>query len=251
MNKLMGFYELKDSGLPAVPWKVFDNGSVMDNRYLWTVRTAVDKGVDLNLPRIVGKTAQEAFKGATDLYERYKNKGIIVYYPYFIADKSGTMQIDSDKLIIEAVDKDLWNLVTYNNKDVTIIKNNSGTIIDGNEGFLAESEINELYSYAKKVRLIFKDYIIQGKTLLLEWSYAYDTNINRQPIGDRYLVFYEIREIWLLTPFNLQGLGILTGKTSPFNRKSNFIDEKFAGGVTDYFEYVVLIRNSKAAIPYN
>ena len=196
MNKLMGFYELKDSGLPAVPWKYFDTSVKLNESYLWTVRTAVDKGEDLNLPRIVGKPAKEALQGATELYNRYKDCGMVLYYPYFIANKSGTLQVSSDNFVIEAVKDDLWNLVTYNKKDVTIIKrNNNQPVYDGNRDFLDKDEDLELSNYAEKVRKIFRDYFYSGKTLLLEWSYAFNTDINKNAIGDKYLVFYEIREI--------------------------------------------------------
>lgn len=195
MNKLMGFYELKDSGLPSIPWKLFNESTLLDEKYLWTIRTAVDKGEDLNLPRIIGKTAEEAYKGAINLYNIYKDKGIIIYYPYFIAKKSGTLRVDMQQIIIEAVNKDLWNLVTYNNKDVTIIEEGDKISFHGNKNFLTLDELNELNYYAKKIKNIFKNYIVQGKTLLLEWSYAVNTNNKSEVLGDQYLVFYEIREI--------------------------------------------------------
>lgn len=191
----MGFFELKDSGLPSVSWKQFNENTVLDDNYLWTVRMALYEGSDFNLPRIVGKSAEEAYQGGKELYSKYKHNGIIVYYPYFIADKSGTMQINNDETIIEAVDKDLWNLVTLNNKDVTIIKSNEDTKVYGNEQFLSEKELDELFTYEKRVKSLFRSYIISGKTLILEWSYAYKTNANSDKIGDKYFVFYEIKEV--------------------------------------------------------
>lgn len=190
----MGFFELKDSGLPSVPWKQFDESTKLDENYLWTIRMAVYEGVDFNLPRLVGKNADEAIQGAKELYNRYKDNGMIVYYPYFIAEKSGTLQISNEEIVIEAVDKDLWNLVTDHKKDVTIIKKDSLKIF-GNKKFISSDELEELYTYADKVKKIFRNYIVAGKTLLLEWSYAYKTDIQNKPIGDRYLVFYEIKEI--------------------------------------------------------
>ena len=57
MNKLMGFLELKEMNLPAVPWKQYSGSEKMDEQYLWTVRCAKYWGDDLNLPRCVGKDA--------------------------------------------------------------------------------------------------------------------------------------------------------------------------------------------------
>lgn len=196
MNKLLGFFELKDSGLPAVPWKQFNENVQLDNSYLWTVRTAIDKGKDLNLPRFIGVTAAEAYRNALDLYTKFRNNGIVVYYPYFIANKSGTLYLNSNEIVIEAVKEDLWNLVTNNQKDITIIIKSDGNIIyDGNSSFLEEDEVKELLNYSNKIKNLYRDYITEGKTLLLEWSYAFDTDTSKKPIGKKYLVFYEIRTI--------------------------------------------------------
>lgn len=65
-------------------------------------------------------------KFADQLLKEMNNNGIVIYYPYFIANKSGTLEVRSDKVIIEAVKDDLWNLVTYSEREVTII-----TDIDG------------------------------------------------------------------------------------------------------------------------
>lgn len=195
MNKLMGFLELKESGLPSVPWRRFDENVQLDSNYLWTIRTAIEKGDDLNLPRIVGKESKEAYEGALQIYNQYKDRGIVVYYPYFIADKSGTLEINSQRIVIEAVDKDLWNLVTHNKKDITIVLNQNSSEKIGNVNFLTEAEIGELLNYASKVKSIFRGYLAEGKTLLLEWSYAFNTDTTRNVVGERYLVFYEIRAI--------------------------------------------------------
>lgn len=60
MNKLFGFFELKDSLLPTIPWKIYNKDTKFDADILWTVRTAVHHGEDLNLPRCVGAVAGES-----------------------------------------------------------------------------------------------------------------------------------------------------------------------------------------------
>jgi hypothetical protein len=196
VNKLLGFFELKDSGLPAVPWKAFDENASMAESLLWTVRTAIDKGEDLNLPRLVGVEAKEAYEGALGLYKEYKNSGMIVYYPYFIAVKSGTLYVDNSRIVIEAVKSDLWNFVTYNRKDVSIIIDYYGKMeIQGDSNFLQLDEIKELKNYALKVKGLFRDVLYEGKAVLLEWSYAFNTDVCKKPIGEKYLVFYEIRTV--------------------------------------------------------
>lgn len=195
MNKLMGFLELKESDLPTIPWKLFDEKAKLDEKYLWTVRTAIKKGDDLNLPRVVGKKAQKAYEEALKIYNVYKEKGIVIYYPYFIADKSGTLEINTKHIVIEAVDKDLWNLVTHNKKDISILVKEGNKEINGNKDFLNETEIIELLNYATRVKTMFRDFMAQGKSILLEWSYAYNTDVSKNKIGNRYLVFYEIRSL--------------------------------------------------------
>lgn len=120
MNKLMGFYELKQSGLPCIPWKEYTKEVTLDPDILWTIRTAIFKGKDINLPRCVGMHALKAAKFANDLKDKLKDNGIVVYYPFFVADKSGNLVVSQGDVVIEAVYKDLWNLTTDGRRDVTV-----------------------------------------------------------------------------------------------------------------------------------
>lgn len=197
MNKLMGFYELKESSLPTIPWQLYTPSVQLDNTKLWTIRSAVNRGDDLNLPRLVGKNAVEAKQFADNLYEKLRDKGIVIYYPYFIAHKSGTLNVFYDKTIVEAVKKDLWNLVTLQDVDVSIKFDSEMNITDihGNVNFFEVKEINELLSNVKKIRHIFREDLLEGKSILLEWSYASNCNTNNEVVDEQYLVFYEARTI--------------------------------------------------------
>ena len=101
----MGFFELKASSLPTIPWEIYTPEVNLDSEKLWTIRSAINRGNDLNLPRLVGKKASEAKPFADKLCRELEEKGIVIYYPYFIAHKSGTLNVYSDKIIIEAVNK--------------------------------------------------------------------------------------------------------------------------------------------------
>lgn len=197
MNKLMGFYELKESSLPTIPWQLYTPSVQLDNTKLWTIRSAVNRGDDLNLPRLVGKNAVEAKQFADNLYEKLRDKGIVIYYPYFIAHKSGTLNVFYDKTIVEAVKKDLWNLVTLQDVDVSIKFDSEMNITDihGNVNFFEVKEINELLSNVKKIRHMFREDLLEGKSILLEWSYASNCNTNNEVVDEQYLVFYEARSI--------------------------------------------------------
>jgi len=83
MNKLLGFYELRESALPAIQWREYSDETILDNNKLWTIRSAVYRGSDLNLPRKVGCSGTEGMKFALDLKrkmgEGYSNLLSIFY----------------------------------------------------------------------------------------------------------------------------------------------------------------------------
>ncbi len=195
MNKLMGFYELKAMSLPSVNWKQYSENEVLCSNQLWTIRSAVYQGADQSLPRLVGVTAKEAMDFANRLLNRFGENGIVVYYPFFLANKSGTLNIFKEKIIIEAVQSDLWNLVTFSQRNVTIQIIDGCEDIDGDEFFLTAEEKNQLLSQVPEIRKIFRDDLTEGKSVLLEWSFAQDCGVNKEPLGEEYLVFYEARTV--------------------------------------------------------
>ena len=196
MNKLMGFLELKEMKLPSVPWKQYTGKENFEDRYLWTVRSAVYRGNDLNLPRSIGESSKVSKKFADQLLKEMNNNGIVIYYPYFIANKSGTLEVWSDKVIIEAVKDDLWNLVTYSEREVTIITDIDGNkSIIGNANFISNEELDSLSKHIPEIRKLFRNDLLQGKAALLEWSFAQSCNASKEPIGEKYLVFYEARTV--------------------------------------------------------
>jgi hypothetical protein len=199
MNKYLGFFELKSTNLPSVPWKRFTEETRLDKDLLWTIRVAVEESNDLNLPRLVGVTADEAIVMGRGLLEKYSKRGIVIYYPYFIAEKSGVLEVNSRNMVIEAVDKDLWNLVTYGRRDVTIVisydEKTDNFNSFGKADFLKEEEVSELKKQGARLKGKFRDELSEGKSVFAEWSYAYNTDLEKKPIGPRYLIFYELRTV--------------------------------------------------------
>jgi hypothetical protein len=92
MNKLEGFYELKRHGVPCMAWQAFTGHESLDPSLLWTIRVAVADGYDFNLPRAIGVSAAEAFNIGQELLSKYQPPDLIIYYPYFLALKSGIFQ---------------------------------------------------------------------------------------------------------------------------------------------------------------
>jgi hypothetical protein len=196
LNKYMGFFELRTLDIPAVEWHEFKHDTCLDDGLLWTVRVAVENSFDIHLPRLVGATSEEALKFGKEQLEKYGHGGIVIYYPYFIAEKSGTLQVSRGKTVIEAIKGDLWNLVTYGHSaDVTIILENNNIEYYGLREFLFKDTLQELIRYAAIIRSSFRDEMSEGKSILAEWSVAHNTDIHRKPIGNRYLVFFEVRSV--------------------------------------------------------
>lgn len=196
MNKLMGFLELNNMRLPTIPWKQYTGNEKFDDKVLWTIRSAVYRGNDLNLPRLVGENAQKAKKFADSLLKKINDSGIVIYYPYFVAKKSGTLEVRRDCVILEAVKEDLWNLVTYSDREVTIITDNNGNQTKlGNSEFISNKEQEQLHKYTPEIRRIFRNDLLEGRSILMEWSFAQSCDIHKVPTGDEYLVFYEARTI--------------------------------------------------------
>lgn len=195
MNKLMGFLELRHLNIPTVPWREFSRDTVLEEQYLWTIRTAVSGGNDLNLPRAVGVRAEEALQKGKEFLEQLGPKGKVIYYPYFIAEKSGVIEINREYTVIEAVDKDLWNFVTYGNKNVTITYQKDHIEYIGDDRFLSSWEIEGLMKNVRVIKEKYREDIAIGKSMIAEWSFAYNTDVAHRPMGEKYLVFYELRSI--------------------------------------------------------
>lgn len=195
MNKLEGFLALRKSGLPSVPWQEYSKDTVLDKNILWTIRSAVSQGDDFNLPRKVGVKADEAKAFADMLLNGLSKNDLVLYYPYFIAVKSGVIEVSEKRVVIEAVKKDLWNLVTNNNKDVTIIFENDNLSFVGDSDFLSQEELFQLIDYCVLIKRNYKQLLISGSSIFLEWSFACKANINNESLGEQNLVFYEIRTI--------------------------------------------------------
>lgn len=195
MNKLQGFYALKRTNLPTVTWNKYNQDVILDSAFLWTIRTAVMEGEDLNLPRMIGATAKEAMEFARELSLTLKPEDMIIYYPFFIAQKSGVLDISKYRVVIEGVKDDLWNLVTHNKTDLTMIFEGENISVKGDESFLSQAELLELTDCCITVKRQFGREIEEGKSVLLEWSYACKSDLKKQPVGEPSLLFYEIRTV--------------------------------------------------------
>lgn len=195
MNKLEGLYELKKLAIPTIDWKCYESGTQLDDKYLWTIRTATYGGNDLNLPRMFGENAEKSQRFAEEILRKMGDKGVVIYYPYLIAEKSGNLQIGSSRVLVEAVKGDLSNLLNGNRVDVTYIWDKNTSQVWGNEYFLEKSEQENVLSYVEYLRRNYYDSLLLGLELQLEFSFAYNCSRKGEKEGKRKLVFFEIRTV--------------------------------------------------------
>lgn len=194
MNKLAGFYELRSSSLPAIEWEEWNEGTEFNENNLWTVRTAVLFGNDISLPRAVGVPAEEAKKVAEKIRHTYGDAAMIIYYPFFVAEKSGTIMCSRDHAILEAVKDNLWELVTNGKLDLHAEFDEKTKKFKDN-GFFTEKELDSISDSVRRIRRSFKAELREFKSILLEWSFAKNTDKDGNPVGESYLVFYEARSL--------------------------------------------------------
>lgn len=195
MNKLEGLYELKKMNIPTIDWKCYNYGTKLDDRYLWTIRTAVYAGYDLSLPRLFGKDAATSQKFADKVLKEIGDRGIVIYYPYLIAEKSGNLQFSKSRTVIEAVEGDLSNLLDGRRVDVTYIWDDNKCQVIGNGLFLDYKEQEEILSYVAYLRRKYSNLMIMGNEMQLEFSFAYNCSKRGERVGERKLVFFEVRTI--------------------------------------------------------
>lgn len=195
MNKLEGLFELRRLSIPTIDWKCFETGTQLDDKYLWTVRTATYSGNDLSLPRMFGENAEKSQRFANEMLVKVRNRGIVIYYPYLLAEKSGNLQIGSSRIIIEAVKGDLSNLLAGSRVDVTYIWERNVRRTCGNKNFLRKMEQEKILSYVDYLRRKYSQFLLQGLELQLEFSFAYNCTRQGEKEGKRKLVFFEIRTV--------------------------------------------------------
>ena len=89
----------------------------------------------------------------------------------------------------------MWNLVTYADRDVTIEVIGDSVLYNGDEKFISQEEFEKLLFNARRAKQMFRDELLEGKSAMLEWSFAYPSDLDKKRSGQKYLVFYEARTI--------------------------------------------------------
>ena len=210
INKMAGFYELRRLGLPTVPWQEATPETEFDEDSRWTVRTALldPSQNDQSLPRIINATKRDAETFVRANWHRYGMSalgdkiGMFIFYPFFHADRSGTLLVDDEDVYIEAVEGDLWNLVDKGKVDYKV-----GCGVGMAQSYDFKSLLRNdfpaeaIESFQKAIEVAthrFRGNIQEGDAVLFEWSLARRTDGAGDPVGDpdeAGLIFYEVRTV--------------------------------------------------------
>lgn len=80
------------------------------------------------------------------------SKKMLIYYPYYTVIKSGIIDINRNRIVIEGTNGDIQNMVLHNIVDVTMIFTEEDVEIKGDERFFEHNEVLTLIDYGKGIR---------------------------------------------------------------------------------------------------
>ncbi|HBP62820.1 MAG TPA: hypothetical protein DD730_00775 [Desulfosporosinus sp.] len=92
---------------------------------------------------------------------------------------------------------------------------------------------------------------VKGKVLSIAYGYENCTFMNSRQNNNESVAESPIKDIDLLNKYSKSDTTIfkLNGDNSPFSRITAFVKGSSGGSTTDYFQYIILIKNSKGTIP--
>ena len=141
----------------------------------------------------IGVTSKEAMTYIKSQYKELGRRRMLIYYPYFTAYKSGTIDLSYDRIVIEAVDGKIENLKKKHRVDETIIFREDDIEIYGEEEFLTREETLSLIDYGKMLRKRCDNEIEYGKNIIVYWSIVQETKKSMIPRDDKKLLFHQIK----------------------------------------------------------
>ena len=193
MNIIQDYLILDNLDLPTIPWQQCDSLTQFDNEILWTVKNEPTKeGLGETFGKI-GITAKEAKEFVQSQVQNLANHRMLICYPYYTAVKSGTLDLNYDRSVIEAVEGKIENLAKKNRVNVTMIFTEDSLDMVGDDKFLSEEESLTLIDYCKEVKKRCTKDLEYGKNILIHWSFVQETKQNMIPKEEQKLVFYKIK----------------------------------------------------------
>ena len=121
------------------------------------------------------------------------NTHAIIYYPYYTVVKSGILDINRERIVIEGTKGDISNMVTHNHVEVSMIFQNDDLEIVGDEKFFTQEEVLPLIDYGREIKKMAVKDLEENKNIQLYFSYVYKTSEVLKPEGERGLIFYRFK----------------------------------------------------------
>ena len=218
MRVLQYDYILKSLDLPTVEWKQFFPDTALDQNILWSIkieeipfnapekkvekkkksplqflkdRRCVDHqktntliGVDAGTAKAFGEKKQRQIDS---------NTHAVIYYPYYTVVKSGILDLNRDRIVIEGTKGDISNMVKHNHVEVTMIFRDEDLEIIGDEKFFTQEEVLPLIDYGREIKKMAAADMELDKNIQLYFSYVYQTSEVLKPEGELQLIFYKFK----------------------------------------------------------
>lgn len=217
MKILQNDYILKSLDLPTMEWKQYFPDTEFAQNILWSIKVEEipsSKSKEETLPKKrttflpFGKLLREKEKerkrgligvnatAAKDFAQKYyksvaPSKQAMIYYPYYTVQKSGILDINDERIVIEGTKGDISNLVKHNQIEVTMMFTEDDMNIHGDDHFFSKEQVFFLIDSARKVKKMATKDLEIGKNIQLYFSYVYKTNTALQPEGELQLIFYK------------------------------------------------------------
>jgi hypothetical protein len=191
INKYQGLMLLKQCRLPTISWNVFTYDTTLCDSYRWTLRAVRDSGNDFGLPIFLDISSKEAIDIGRRLLDQYSsNKYILLVYPYFTSEKSGTVKVEIGSIVVEAVKGNCSDLTRYSKLDISLIYKDTRDVVYGDITFFTDEELVTIERYASRLRRQFFRMVLDGFIVVLEWSFATYKNTDKEKF-----LFQELRVI--------------------------------------------------------
>ena len=217
MKIMQNHYLFDCLDLPTIEWKQYFPSTELDNELLWTIKIESKNTTENQLKKSkkddpiqkfirsipilnekkqtshIGIDAVSARKAGNRFYKKLNTGEIVLYYPYYTVLKSGIIDINKERTVIEATKGNIQNLVKGNKVDITMIFKDDDLEIIGNEKFFHLLETIELVDCCKKIKRRCARDIELGKNLQFYWSYVYKTNVYLKPEKELKLIMHHYK----------------------------------------------------------
>lgn len=219
MKILQNDYILKSLDLPTIEWKQYYTDTEFAQNILWSIKVEEiplqnskedteskkkrflfsfrrdKRGCGSSQTKgLIGIDAKKAKEFGEKKHKTLDlKKQAIIYYPYYTVAKSGILDINRNRIVIEGTKGDISNMVTHNQVEVTMIFSDEDLSIEGEDKFFSQEEVLPLIDYGREVRKMAAQDLEKDKNIQLYFSYVYKTNEMLRPEGELQLIFYKFK----------------------------------------------------------